>query len=52
MWDCSEIFDIAKFDHDGYFADLIFTNNWDSLKGADVECPKCRTEFKLDSVEY
>lgn len=49
---CSEIFDIAEFDHDGYFANAIFTNKWGSLEGADVECPKCSAEVKLDRVEY
>jgi len=52
---CGENVDLVRLERDGgdnSIATRIFTNNWDALKGWDVECPNCKHDFTLDHVEY
>lgn len=49
---CSHDFDLVDHDDDGCYTRPIFNNRWDDLKGEDVLCPECETEFKISEVEY
>ncbi len=51
---CEEDINLADGDHDldCFIAGKIFTNQWDDLRGFDIECQKCGHEFRLESVEY
>ena len=49
---CKQEFNLAYCDDDGVFASAIFNNNWDSLRGDEVQCIYCEHKFKIDSVEY
>ena len=52
---CNETVDLVRLEADAgdnSISGRIFTNNWDALKGWDVECPHCKRDFKIDRVEY
>ena len=51
---CEEDIDLASGDHDAdnLISTAIFNNNWDALRGLEVECQECGHEFKLEKVEY
>ena len=51
---CKEYFDIADIDHefDNRFAHAIFNNQWDDVKGSEIDCPKCEKTFEVSKVEY
>jgi ribosomal protein S27E len=56
LWvDCPECDDetICLCDgSDNTIAKAIFNNNWDNLKGHEVECPYCGKTFAIEKVEY
>ena len=48
---CGEDFDL--FDQgDGQFLKPIFNNEWDVLRGADVECPSCGHWIEIEGVVW
>lgn len=49
---CEKHYDLSEYDDDLIFANAIFNNKWNDLKGQEVECPDCGHEFKVDSVLY
>ena len=51
---CGNCNDLARSTHDGEneIAKHIFTNDWDKLKGWEVECDHCAHRFTIDKVEY
>ena len=49
---CGHDFDLADFDVDGFYSKFLFTNKWDDMKGAEVECPRCSEVSDLEEVEY
>ena len=52
---CEKEVDLVLYDSDSgdnSIAGLIFTNQWDELKGWMIECPYCHNDFHLSRVEY
>ena len=49
---CGHDFDLADFDEEGQWSKPLFTNKWDDMKGAEVECPSCGEVSELGEVEY
>ena len=48
---CGEDFDLFD-DDDGQYLKAIFNNDWDALKGADIECPACGHWIEIEVVEW
>lgn len=52
---CGNVVDLVQYDADSGdndIANMIFRNRWDHLEGYDIECPRCKHDFKIDRVEY
>ena len=49
---CGHDFDLADHDEDGFYSKPIFSNKWDELDGADVECPSCGQCSQISEVVY
>jgi hypothetical protein len=49
---CDHSTDLSNPDDDYIVAKAIFNNAWDDLKGYEVTCANCKTEFTVDQVEY
>ena len=50
--ECGEDFDLKDREEESEFSKPIFNNAWDDIKGMEVDCPKCKSTFSLDKVEY
>lgn len=50
--ECGEDFDLFDGDDDYRFMKPIFNNDWDALKGADVECPSCGHLIEIEGVVW
>ena len=44
--------DLADDDADGQYSGPIFSNQWDKLKGEEIECDHCHEVFQIEEVEY
>lgn len=49
---CKKYTDIANYDDDHIFANAIFSNDWDSLRDQEFECPNCFKTFLINEVKY
>ena len=51
---CTQTNDLASGLHDSEhsIARLVFSNQWDRLKGWEVTCENCDHEFTIDRAEY
>ena len=51
---CTEIFDLMDIDHDNdhICTKAAFSNEWDSLKGEEFQCPCCGNDFTIDTPEH
>jgi phage terminase large subunit GpA-like protein len=51
---CGEENDLSEGTHDPEFdiARHIFSDDWDKLRGWEVECEHCAHEFTIEKVEY
>lgn len=49
---CGKELELDEYDDESWLANLIFTNQWDKVKGFKICCEYCNHEFELDGVEY
>lgn len=52
---CENEFDIIheEANNGDYIAvKVVFSSDWDDIKGHTVYCPKCQKEFTLDGLEW
>lgn len=49
---CGHDFDLSDHDEEGQWSKPLFSNKWDNIKGAEVECPRCSEVSEIEEVEY
>lgn len=47
-----DLLDVESNAGDNSISAIVFTNEWDQLKGWPIECPHCHMDFELAGLEY